>query len=491
MLTSTIPTGTRRCRWVGITMLFLTCSGAWAQGADAEARSAPVATAQRDVLDLSRAWRAALEYDHAYRAAISEQAATQTERAQGRAGLLPQVQAGYQRSRVTGSLTRLDFLDGQSGSRLDYDSYNAYIQLQQSLLSPGRYADYQRGNARADMGAAVFEVKRQDAGMRLAIAYFNTLLAYEGLALQRSLTTSLQSQAAAIESLYRQHEATRIDVQETEARLAVARADLIVAADQSTVALRELETLLSIVPTHLATLGDDFPLPPLRPAKLHEWLDKARSDNADVQAAQLAIRVASTEVDVAASRYMPTTDLVVAYGRSNSEDLSALNQRTNTFSIGIQISIPLFAGGYSKANVARARSERSRLQHELRATLERTDAEVTRQYTNVQAGADHIEALRAAVASGELSLHSAQKGFMVGITGNLEVLKVQDRLYRTRYELAKAQLEYLLARLKLAAAAGDPHSNTFDELNDTYLDKVISLIDNNHRGSVLVARSGQ
>lgn len=470
-------------------MLGLMSCGALAQGADRPARPMIASSTQAEVLDLSKAWRLALEYDHLYRAAVSEQAASETERAQGRAGLLPQVQAGYYRSRVTGSATQLDFIDGEAGSRLDYDSYNAYVQLQQPLLNYGRHAEYRRGHARADMGVAVFKLKRDDTGIRLATAYFNTLLAYEGLALQRSLTTSLESQVAAVQTLYRQDEATRIDVQETEARLAVARADLIDASDEWTVSLRELKAMLGTTPGHLAVLGTDFPLPPLAPATLDEWLDRALALNADVQAARKAVGVASTEVDVAASRYMPTTDLVAAYGRSKSEDLASLSQKTNTFSVGIQISIPLFAGGYNKANVARARSDRMRLEQELRATLERTQAEVTRQYTNVRAGADHIKALQAAVASGELSLHSARRGFSVGISSNLEVLKVQDRLYQTRYELAKAHLEYLLARLKLAAAAGDLRSRAFDDINDTYLDRVVSLTGSGHRKGVLLARS--
>src|SRR5690606_12262048 len=65
------------------------------------------------VVDLSRAWRRALEYDHTYRAAISEQAAAQTEEAMGRAGLLPQIQAGYSRSQVKGDAVSFNAL-GQS-----------------------------------------------------------------------------------------------------------------------------------------------------------------------------------------------------------------------------------------------------------------------------------------------------------------------------------------------------------------------------------------
>jgi protease secretion system outer membrane protein len=350
---------------------------------------------------------------------------------------------------------------------------------------------YTNVRAGADLGLAVFQSKRNETGLRLATAYFNTLLAYEGLALQHSLKTSLESQVAAVEALQRQDEATRIDVQETVARLAVARADLIDAADEWTVSLRELKALRGAVPSQLAVLGNDFPLLPVVPATLQAWLDHARAHNPDVAAARMAVSVADTEVDVAASRYMPTTDLVAAYGRSKSEDLASLSQRTNTFSIGIQISIPLFAGGYNKANVARARSDRIRLEQELRATLERTLAEVTRQYANVRAGADLVRALQAAVASGELSLKSARKGFLVGISSNLEVLKVQDRLYQTRYDLAKARLEYLLARLKLAAVAGELGSRAFDDINDTYLDRVISLTGRVHHKGVLLARLDQ
>src|SRR5690606_1749614 len=123
--------GLRRLRWVRRSMLLLVCSGlvcgsAYAQNAAAR----PAADSGRAVLDLSWAWHMALEHDHDYRAAISEQAASQTERAQGRAGLLPQVHAGYHRSRVIGKVTQPSLGQDETSS-LDYDSLNAYVQVQQ------------------------------------------------------------------------------------------------------------------------------------------------------------------------------------------------------------------------------------------------------------------------------------------------------------------------------------------------------------------------
>ncbi len=458
----------------GLAVLGLTNAPVFAQSFSRPA-NATQATTTRDVMDLSRAWRSVLEFDHTYQAAISEQAAAQTERAQGRAGLFPQVQAGYVRSKVWGDASQPNFRGQRVGYELDYDSSNAYIQLQQPLLNYSRYADYQRGVARANQGQAVFAVKQKDTGIRLANAYLNALLAYDDLALQKSLASSLEDQVKTLQAQYRNSEGTRTDVQETEARLAVARADVIDANDQLIVAARELGSLLGGVPQQVATLRPDFPLLPLVPASLLEWQDRARANNTDVLSARQAVSVAEAEVDRAASRYLPTVDLVATYGKADSENLATLSQRSNTFVIGVQVNIPIFTGGYNTANVARTRSDRSRLEHELRAAIERTDAEVTRQFTNVQGGANRIRALEAAVESGQLTLDSARKGFSVGAWSNLDVLNAQDKLYQGKSELAQARLEYILARLQLDAAAGDLHAGSFDRINAAYLGPAISL----------------
>src|SRR5690606_17222400 len=129
-------------------------------------------------------------------------------------------------------------------------------------------------------------------------------------------------QVKTLQAQYRNSEGTRTDVQETEARLAVARADVIDANDQLIVTARELGSLLGGVPEQIAALRQDFPLLPLVPASLHEWLDRARANNTDVQSARQAVSVAEAEVDRAASRYLPTVDLVATYGKADSENLA-------------------------------------------------------------------------------------------------------------------------------------------------------------------------
>lgn len=464
--------------WAGLAILSMVCGAASAQPASTQAAgtmAALRAAPSTDVFDLSRAWRYMLQHDYTYLAATSEQAAAQTERAKGRAGLLPQVQFTYSRSKMLGSVTQLNQAGHWVRTDLDYDSTHGYVQLRQPLLNYSRYADYQRGNALAQEGTATFYVKRQEAGLRLAHVYFNVLLAHDDLVLQESLAASLQDMAKTLEARFRQSEGTRTDVQETQARLAIARANVIDAKNQLALTTRELQAMLSVPPQHLAALKSNFRLLPPTPASLDDWLARARINNVAVRAAQEALNVAEAQVDQAAGQYLPTVDLVATYGKADSENLSSLSQRSNTFIIGVQVNIPIFTGGYTTANVSRARLDRTRLQHELEAVREQTLAEVTRQYTNVQGGADRIRALEAAVKSGQLALDSAKRGFALGAWSNLDVLNAQDKLYQAKHELTKARLEYLQARLSLAAAAGELQSRSFDEINDIYLGPMIAL----------------
>ncbi|MCC2596132.1 TolC family outer membrane protein [Pusillimonas sp. MFBS29] len=428
------------------------------------------------VVDLSRAWRRALEYDHNYQAAISEQAAAQTEEAMGRAGLLPQIQAGYSRSQVKGDAVSFNALGQSNSSELSYTSTNAYIQLQQPIVNFGRYAGYQRGIALANEGTAIFAARRQATALRLTEVYLNVLLAHDNLGLQRSLVEVLEARATALEAHLKQFEGTVTAVQETQARLAVARADMIDAADQLQVAERELAAMLGGPVARLSALqAEHFPLTGLQPAGLAQWLELARTNNAEVRAARQAVAVAETEVDQATSRYLPTLDLIVSVSKADSENLSTLSQRSNTFMAGLQANIPIFTGGYNTANVSRTRADQKRLQHELTATLERTQAEVMRQYTNVLGGAERIRAFEAAVESGQQALHATEQSFRAGVLSNLDVLRAQDTLYRARFDLVRARLEYLLARLSLASAAGTLDDAGFDSISQTYLGRVITL----------------
>lgn len=420
-------------------------------------------------LTLERAWYMAVKHDPDYQAALAARAAAQTEIRLGRAAILPQVQAGYSRSKVTGLQRNFTANGPVREGELNYDATSAYIQLQQPLFNIDRYATWQRGHARAQLGEAEFALQEYEAAMRLVTTFLDAVEAQGRVELARALVESLEEQAKTQEALFKLNEASRVDAQETRARLALAQADQIAAEDELRVALRRLETLIGETPATLAKIDNLEPelLKAQLDQSLIQWLERGQTLGPAIRVAQAQVSVADTEVRRAVARHLPTADLVVAVVDADSENLDTLSQRYNTLQVGVRMNIPIFSGGYDTANHARSRHARQQAEHELAQAREQTAAEITRQYTAVQGGADRISALMASVRSAEESLEAARKGYQYGINSNLDILRRQDSLFRARHDLLAARRATLEARIALAAAAGEPvlaaisHSDKF------------------------------
>src|SRR5690606_29765752 len=125
---------------------------------------------------------------------------------------------------------------------------------------------------------------------------------------------------------------------------------------------------------------------------------------------------------------------------ADSENIDVLSQQTNTYVVGVQVSIPIFSGGYNNANRAQAHAFRRQAAAQLNAEEELTAAEVTRQYSAVLAGESRIRALRTAVRSAQLNMEGALKGYEYGVISNTDVLRAQDNLFQARHDLIRAKL---------------------------------------------------
>lgn len=453
-------------------------------------------------ITLAQAWPLALENDPSWLAATSARQATDTFRAQGLAGLLPQIRAGYSRSRIDGLQRQPWLFDLIRETPLEYDSQSTYVQLQQPVFDLGRYNTWRWAKARADQGAADWQAARQDLAARLSDAWVAVLGARDTLDLRQALAESLTVQLQGQEALFKYNEGSIIDAQQTRARLETAKADVFSAQADLDVARETLQAILATpigdgpglrqpvapeigdrprlsnqsdqpgsrdgtdaaptpAPDPLTTIVET-PLPALQPARLVDWLDMARVNNADIAASRARQHVAQADVSRAFSRHAPTLAFVATWSKADSENLSTLSQRTNTYALGLQLNMPLFSGGYDSALHAQTRAQARQADHELDATVEQTLADVMREYQNVTGGAERIQALESSAKAAAFTLQAARKTQQYGLGSNLDTLRMQDRLFNIRAQLDQARLDYLRARIALQAAAGVPLETVFE-----------------------------
>ncbi|QCI12538.1 channel protein TolC [Pseudomonas putida] len=413
-------------------------------------------------MDLKQAWDLLQYQGPTYRAAVHEQQAGLENRAIGKAGLLPQINASAYSNKVNGSQRQ----NGISND-LDYDSTGANVRLRQPLFNKQKMAEYRQGQQRAEYSVAVFDAKSQDAAVRLADSYFNVLLASETITLAKAKLTAFEEQLASAKRRMELGAGTITDIDESAARRDLAEAELIEAQDNLVNARRALEEFIGETPASLTTLQAGFATPPLLPGNLQDWLIKAQADSPLIHARRSSFELAEEEVRRARAGHWPTLDFVAGYTAGESQSLSELNQRNHYSSIGLEINIPLYSGGGVSALTRQASANSAKAQDELDATREEVISGTTREYRGVQSGALRIRALEKAVASNERSLLSTRKGFKEGGTStNSDVLNAEELLFVARHDLFEAKLRYLMSRLRLASSVGSLGDDDIDQIND-------------------------
>ena len=141
------------------------------------------------------------------------------------------------------------------------------------------------------------------------------------------------------------------------------------------------------------------------------------------------------------------------------------DSETDTDVIGVQVTIPLFAGGQTNSRVRQAvyehRAEREQLQRVTRETERQTrDA-----YLGVLSEISRVKALEQAVASSRTALEATEAGFEVGTRTIVDVLNSQFALYQSITNYYQSRYDYILNTMRLRQAAGNLQVQDLERLD--------------------------
>ncbi|EIK93649.1 type 1 secretion system outer membrane protein HasF [Pseudomonas sp. M47T1] len=403
-------------------------------------------------LGLLDAYQLAQRNDPAWLAAEPAREAGGAQRQIGRAALLPTLSWGYTTSRNQSEVSS----QGNPSQARDYRSQAATLSLQQPLLDFEALARYRQGNAQATMAELQWQADRQALLARVVRLYSNALLAAQRSHLSRERKHALGERLALNQRLWDGGEGTHTDVLETQARLNLALAEQIEALDAQDAAERALQGILGqpVALQRLHALVDDFQPAPLLPAGFDAWQQLALQHNRQLAARQQGLAVAEQEVQRQRAGHLPKLGLYASSRQSRSESETTYQQAIDTHSVGLQLTVPLFAGGGVSAATRQASSRLAQARHELDGqTLETLDA-LRRHYNASRNGAARVQAYRLAADSAAAQVQATRNSLLGGERINLDVLDAEQQLFRARLQLREAQHASLLASVDLKAAAG-------------------------------------
>jgi outer membrane protein len=409
--------------------------------------------------------------DGAYRAALAQVRASEAAVNQARATLLPRVamQADIQRSRISGS-SKEPFAVSGSGEPMyaaerSYTQRDAGISATQPLYRPANKIAWDQSKRQLGVAQAQLAAAQQDLIVRLAQAYFDVLAAQDTLRYLRTLKDSVSQQLAMARRNFDIGNANVTDSREAQARLAMTTAQEIAAENDGRVKQLALEQLIGQAGVRPRPLANPADLPTPRPQDANSWAEASTTQAPAVRLARLALEVAQLEVDKARAGHLPTLDLQASVVRaqypngnpagSGAWSNNPLNPyQTTLATIGLQLSMPLYAGGAVLARQYEAQALQDKAQAQLDDAL-RGSAQTTRTaYFNLQSGLEQIKALQAAEDASRTALQANQLGYNVGARTNIDVLNAQSQLFQAQRDLAQARYSVLVGMLRLKQAAG-------------------------------------
>ncbi|WP_053151280.1 TolC family outer membrane protein [Pseudomonas sp. Pf153] len=399
----------------------------------------------------------ALRNDPVYLGAIKERDAGLENRAIGRAGLLPHLGYSYNKGRNKSKVTYLNDHGASQHDDRNYSSYGSSLTLQQPLLDYEAYAAYRKGVAQALFADESFRSKSQELLVRVLSHYTQARFAQDQIDIAQAKKRAFEQQFRQNEHLFRQGEGTRTDILEAESRYELAVAEEIEARDEQDAALRELGALIGVPALDigdLAPLSATFQAFTLQPANFDSWHGLAVSNNPNLASQRQAVEVARYEVERNRAGHLPKVSAYATMRQNESESGNTYNQRYDTNTVGLEVSVPLYAGGGVSAATRQASRTMEQAEYELDAKTRETLIELRRQFSACVSGMNKLRAYQKALSSAEALVVSTRQSILGGERVNLDALNAEQQLYTTRRDLAKARYDYLMAWTKLHYYAG-------------------------------------
>jgi protease secretion system outer membrane protein len=424
----------------------------------------PPAAAQ--VLDLAGAHAAALSRDAIVRASRAAADAGREAVPQARAGLLPSISAGYTRNKNQLVSTTPGFAGEPTTTRDSYVAGNASLSVRQALYRPLQSANLRQAEARVEESEALLERDLQNAAVRVSEAYFDLLLADQQIALVAAQQSAFTSQLDAAGKALAAGSGTRVDIEEVRARLDLSAAESLQAGQHRLLARRQLQSIVgepfdSVAPLDVAALQ----LGAADAGSLDGWIAVAERQSPEIRAAVAQRETARFEIEKARAGRLPTLDAVAEWSRSESDNINRIGSRYSTGSVGVQLTIPLFAGGAIESGVRQAVANEVRAGELLQALRQDLGIRLYREFAGVGEGVLRMRALEQAVRSAEQVLQSNRRLFAAGSRTTLDILDAEQRRSSALRDLAQSRFQYLISRVRLAVLAGVFDATRLRQLN--------------------------
>lgn len=367
-----------------------------------------------------------------------------------RSRFLPQVT-------VSGSVTkpeeRIDVFQGGELKFFDR-TYSADAQARLTVFDGGNnWSSYRAATRGRDAAEDRLVAARQGVLYETAVRYYNVARQQELLEVATKATELSEEQLKKTRAMKDLGAATQADVYKAEVDRSTARLEEIRTRRDLRVALASLADLVGRSADEPV---DILPLEPEEtiPFDLAEARQRALERNPTLSASRYARDAEKSQVTAAKSARYPSLSVWGSNSYFNFE-LKDFDDEHNEWRLGASVSLTVFDGLLTKANIRRAQSGLAVAEKAVTSTRNSVLFVVEQTYLDLEVAKEAITVGQDGVRSSEEDLRLAQERFKIGEGTILDVIDAQVNLRRARSTLVSARYDARLAHAALMNAIGD------------------------------------
>ncbi|MBI3171303.1 MAG: TolC family outer membrane protein, partial [Hydrocarboniphaga effusa] len=308
--------------------------------------------------ELLRIYDLAAQNDTTLRAAAGARQSVVETAPQARGALLPQVNGTgnmYQGSSTTNNN------DGFGDIDSDSDSHELRLTLRQAVFDTAAWNRWQQADANAAAAEANYRIAEQSLVVRVAEAYFNVLAAADNVRFADAEKKAVERQLELAKKRFEVGLSAITDVQEAQARYDLTVAQMIEAEQALSSAEIAVSEITGATDARIVALKDEIPLLGPNPDSVNEWLKTAAEKSLEIRLARAQTDAAKQAIEVARAGHYPTLNLVGARAIGAQTIVfpggsGSIDQDYDRLFYGLELNVPIFAGGSTQAGVNTANS---------------------------------------------------------------------------------------------------------------------------------------
>lgn len=404
----------------------------------------------------------AMSYDPVLQAAVYAHQINLSRIPQARAALLPAINFTTQNNLGRGSYV----FSGSEVSDRFVRSNSQTLQATQVLYRPALQLALEQSKLQAMQTLALLHQAEHDLLQRLLQAYIDLQIArnQQEVALAQVKTQALQLAVAQRGLVIGMK--TLPEVYEAQSKLGIAQAQVIEAAAQWRVKRWELLRITGETgqenAIELPFFADSFLVQEwaekFSTNLAVRWAEQARLDAPAVRVQMVVVDIALREIEKNRAAHLPAVDLTVSRARNSSSGNASAAQnydssnRANQF--GIQVTVPLFAGGGIVAKVRESVGVWEKAQFDLETAQLLAESNAVFALESISSATAQIQALQASVEAAQFAIETNTAGMRLGSRTPLDVLNAEQQFTIARRDWRKARFDLIMQVVKLRASAG-------------------------------------